>query len=338
MSKKYRLSQVFDILQKKGYKLVSQEYLNAHQKLEIECPKHGIFLMRFCSIVNSNQKCPKCSHKSTKYTVQEVRQIINKKGFKLITQDYINNNQKLEIECPKHGIFKKTLDGFNQSVSGCIECSKQVKSEKRKNNYQDITECVNKEDFELITKESEYKNNKTKLEINCIRHGIFKIKYNDFSWSWQTADEKFNWNHHSNNQLLDYANVGFNGVDAQFVFKTNCPWRIVTPPGWSVLQLPLFYHFNKQWSVLPGIVDTDIHHEINQQVLYHGNGEEFFIGRGSPFVLYIPFRRSEKLKHSIKYQTRNDKKKFNELSLILNSVFRPNGLYRKNQRNRDKLV
>ena len=94
MSKKYRLSQVFDILQKKGYKLVSQEYLNAHQKLEIECPKHGIFLMRFCSIVNSNQKCPKCSHKSTKYTVQEVRQIINKKGFKLITQDYINNNQK----------------------------------------------------------------------------------------------------------------------------------------------------------------------------------------------------------------------------------------------------
>jgi hypothetical protein len=165
-----------------------------------------------------------------------------------------------------------------------------------------------------------------------------KIKYNDFSWSWQTADEKFNWNHHSNNQLLDYANVGFNGVDAQFVFKTNCPWRIVTPPGWSVLQLPLFYHFNKQWSVLPGIVDTDIHHEINQQVLYHGNGEEFFIGRGSPFVLYIPFRRSEKLKHSIKYQTRNDKKKFNELSLNLNSVFRPNGLYRKNQRNRDKLV
>lgn len=42
MSKKYTLLEISNIIQEKGYKLISQEYQNAHQKLEIECPKHGV--------------------------------------------------------------------------------------------------------------------------------------------------------------------------------------------------------------------------------------------------------------------------------------------------------
>jgi hypothetical protein len=42
---------------------------------------------------------------------------------------------------------------------------------------------------------------------------------------------------------------------------------------------------------LPGVIRTDIHHELNQQVLYHGGGKEVFIRRGEPFVQYIPYKR-----------------------------------------------
>ena len=152
----------------------------------------------------------------------------------------------------------------------------------------------------------------------------------------ELSAKRFSFDIHSNKQMLDYKKATFNGIKGQFVFKALSPWRIITPPGWSVLQLPLFYHFNQEWSVLPGVIDTDIHSEINQQILYHGNGKEVTIKCGDPFVLYIPFKRSDKLKHEVRYQTEKEYKRFDKDLLILNQFFRPNGTYRKMQRKRDK--
>ena len=155
-------------------------------------------------------------------------------------------------------------------------------------------------------------------------------------WSWQVPTNYASWSIHGTDQLLSHTDVTFNGVSTQFVFKANCPWRIITPPGWSVLQLPLFYHFNREWSVLPGIIDTDIHSTINQQVLYHGDGNTISIKRGDPFVLYIPFKRSNKLKQEIRYQNESDKKIFAKEDYNLGSRNIPNKTYRELQRKRDK--
>jgi hypothetical protein len=156
------------------------------------------------------------------------------------------------------------------------------------------------------------------------------------TWSWNTPTPLSSWDTHGNQQFLDHTKASFSGAEGQFVFKANCPWRIITPPGWSVLQLPLFYHFNQEWSVLPGVIDTDIHTDINQQVLYHGNGKEIQINAGDPFVLYIPFKRSNKLKSVVRYQTEQDIKLFNKQDLMFKSLFSPDGWYRKMQRKRDK--
>ncbi len=163
-----------------------------------------------------------------------------------------------------------------------------------------------------------------------------RLNYDGENWGWETPINNTKWDTHSNNQFLEYTDAKFNGIDGQFVFKSVSPWRIVTPPGWSVLQLPLFYHFNQDWSVLPGVIDTDTYHEINQQVLYHGNGGDVIIKCGDPFVLYVPFKRSNKLDHEIFYQTEKYKKIFSRLNLGLNQHFKPNGWYRKLQRDRDK--
>jgi hypothetical protein len=162
------------------------------------------------------------------------------------------------------------------------------------------------------------------------------LKSDGTAWNWRTPHSKFAWDIHGNHQFLDYVDAKFNGVNSQFVFKALCPWRIITPPGWSVLQLPLFYHFNQEWSVLPGVIDTDTHHEINQQVLYHANGEDITINAGDPFVLYIPYKRSNNLKHEVFYQTPKIKKYFDKGDLRFSRVFTPNGIYRDLQRKRDK--
>jgi tRNA (Thr-GGU) A37 N-methylase len=56
---------------------------------------------------------------------------------------------------------------------------------------------------------------------------------------------------------------------------------------------------------------------------------------GDPFVLYIPFKRSNKLKHIVRYQTEKDKKLFKKGMFAINNSFRPNGGYREMQRKRD---
>ncbi len=163
-----------------------------------------------------------------------------------------------------------------------------------------------------------------------------KLKSDGDYWSWESSHENTKWDIHPNKQFLSYTDASFSGTPGQFVFKAYCPWMIITPPGWSVLQLPLFYHFNSEWSVLPGIIDTDRYHYINQQVLYHGNGETVTIKSGTPFVAYIPFKRSNKIKHEVLYQTKKHKELFDKIDFNLNRTFIPNGFYRGLQRKKNK--
>jgi len=139
---------------------------------------------------------------------------------------------------------------------------------------------------------------------------------------WATVQDDYTWDGHGDNQFLDHCYPNFQGSEATSVFKTESPWMLITPPGWSVLQLPMFYHFNKGYSVLPG--------------LYHGDGENVTIKAGEPFALYVPFERKSKLGLQIRYQTEEDRHLFKSKHLDLNKHTRPNGAYRSFQRRRDK--
>lgn len=142
---------------------------------------------------------------------------------------------------------------------------------------------------------------------------------------------------HGKHQLNDYANVNFGGKDSSIIIKTQSPWKIITPKGYSVLQLPLFYNFNKDFTVLPGIIDTDIYGEVNVQMAYHGNGEEIFIKRGTPLCVYIPFKRT---KYDLFFdaETEEEKNKFKILKYDIITKFEGSGWYRSLQRKRDKNV
>lgn len=154
-------------------------------------------------------------------------------------------------------------------------------------------------------------------------------------WFWALSNTRdFSWETHPPQQLLNHVSEGvsFRGEVASFVFKAVCPWRLITPPGYSVLQLPMFYHFEKKFSVLPGIIHTDIHHELNQQVLYHGNGEEVFIPRGTPLAQYIPFKRLN-VSASVSDASIEDIAMFKSQDLNIRSEF--SGNYLRRERDND---
>lgn len=151
-------------------------------------------------------------------------------------------------------------------------------------------------------------------------------------WKWSTANEKFTWQIFSNDQYLDYVDHKFLNKESFFIFKTKIPWNVFTTKGYSLYQLPTFFHFNEDFSVVPGVRDTDIYHEMNIQILIHTDKKEIFIPRGTPLAQYIPFKR-EKTEYSVREANSNDLKKINTHTLNMSTRFIPPESYKKDRKN-----
>jgi hypothetical protein len=164
---------------------------------------------------------------------------------------------------------------------------------------------------------------------------LIQFNQNTGEWFVQCGDHNstFVWEVHHPAQMSGHQETKFFGQTLSLIFKAISPWRIITPKGWSVYQNPLYYHFDNDFYVLPGIIDTDIHHEINQQVAIFK--DEVFIKKGQPFVQYTPFKRT-KTKHSVSYETPEEKQKFEKLWNEYNTKGTGAAVYRKLQTQRDK--
>lgn len=91
----------------------------------------------------------------------------------------------------------------------------------------------------------------------------------------------------------DMENYTFLGKEAVAFFKAKSPWSIITKPGVSVLILPLFFNFDPDFSIVPGIIDTEYVNNLNPDIIYHSKEKEIFIERGTPLFQIIPFRKEK---------------------------------------------
>lgn len=71
-------------------------------------------------------------------------------------------------------------------------------------------------------------------------------------------------------------------------------WNIVTPPGYSVMYLPVINNKDSRFTPLTGIVDTDddYYNQTNFPIIIHKQGK-FIIKRGTPIVTVFPFKRED---------------------------------------------
>lgn len=83
------------------------EYKNNKTKVCIICPIHGEFWMKPNSHLQG-QSCPKCVHRSYKYTtdefIEKAREIHGDK-YDYSKVEYVNSETKVCIICPTHGEF-----------------------------------------------------------------------------------------------------------------------------------------------------------------------------------------------------------------------------------------
>jgi hypothetical protein len=78
-------------------------------------------------------------------------------------------------------------------------------------------------------------------------------------------------------------------------YKILNPWKIKTPKGYSCLFVPPLNNSDDRFSIIPGIVDTDVFElEINFPIVLNGDKYSELkstIKKGTPYVQIIPFKR-----------------------------------------------
>ena len=163
---------------KYDYSLVEHHHWDS--KIKIICAEHGVFEQRSGSHLCGNG-CPKCGRlaaaEQRRFTmdkfIEKSKQIHGDKyDYSLV--DYIDRHEKVKIICAQHGVFEQTpIAHFNSS--GCSKCaSEKVSDTQRFSKETFIEKAMNKHGNKYDYSETDYKKSRSKLKINCPKHGVFE--------------------------------------------------------------------------------------------------------------------------------------------------------------------
>ncbi len=122
MPQKLDYEYVKDFFSKEGYILLAKTYKNAHQKLKYMCPEGHIGTMTYGNFYQG-KRCPRCVG-NYNYNINDVKKILEKDSYKLLSNEYINNTTPIKVKCPNGHI---TYMQFNHFIEGhrCKECKKE---------------------------------------------------------------------------------------------------------------------------------------------------------------------------------------------------------------------
>lgn len=147
-----------------GKDIICEEtfYKNHNEKVTLHCPKHGFFEKAPKELLIKKQGCIKCGYEksssknkmSLEVFIKKSNQIHdNKYNYSLV--NYKNANTKVEIICPKHGIFLQCPKDHINQLQGCPLCAvskgeKEILKYLKENNIKYIPQhafdnCVNEQ-------------------------------------------------------------------------------------------------------------------------------------------------------------------------------------------------
>lgn len=180
MSRKKTIEEVERAFNERNYILLSKEYIDAHHKLEYICPEghKGSISWRSFSQGRGCRECGRISIVKKKTLDYEyVQQVLNNKGYILLSKEYHNAHEQLDCICPKGHKCKIRFNDFNHG-HGCKECGNELRSQVQRTEYETIKMGFEKEGHFLITET--YINNKQELLVRCPNGHTYTTNWNRF--------------------------------------------------------------------------------------------------------------------------------------------------------------
>ena len=96
--KNQELEKIKDIALARGGKCLSSEYINTNYKMKWECRYGHKWIAAVHNIKYSSSWCPQCNKKKP-IDLSNLRNLVEKRGGKLISQKVRNSKSKVMVEC-----------------------------------------------------------------------------------------------------------------------------------------------------------------------------------------------------------------------------------------------
>jgi hypothetical protein len=118
-----------------GYSLVSDNiYKDVYTKFIVQCPKKHQYKTTFKSFSRGN-RCPVCNINNKKDKYDDIKMIIEKEKYELLSDTYEDSHKKLDVRCPEGHEYSVKWCKFKRGQR-CSQCSNRVsKQEKELQDY-----------------------------------------------------------------------------------------------------------------------------------------------------------------------------------------------------------
>jgi hypothetical protein len=101
-------------------------------------------------------------------------------NYTLLTTEYVNNKTKLYIICDKGHNWHPTFDNFINKNRKCRKCADIENANRQKEKWVDIVNLVESHGYILLSNESDYENQNSKLKALCPNNHTYEFLLPNF--------------------------------------------------------------------------------------------------------------------------------------------------------------
>lgn len=202
--------------------LLSTEYKSTKSKLLFRCKCNNLFETTFEKFrLRNKRQCTSCGHNIMKskqsLNFEDVKSKIEEFNCKLLSNEYRNTKDKLEIKCSCGDIFYKSFEKFKKTHC-CKYCSYKQISDSQTFTFEYVRDFIKSSKCELMS--SNYINCSSKLEIRCACNEVFSTDFNSFKNNNQMSCRKCSNTFSKGEQLIENYLIDNNFTyEKQFKFN-----------------------------------------------------------------------------------------------------------------------
>lgn len=202
MTAKLTIGYIRGEFEKRGWSLITSQYLGNQQQLEAVCPKGHKTYITWNNFKNKgdDKGCKYCSGKVT-HTYEFVKSKFEEAGYQLLSTEYKRNDIPLEFICDKGHRDSIRFGDFYNSGSRCNQCKGEKLSKAFRESDESIIDFCKSINFEFV--KSEVRKGKTYIFYKCSNGHVAEayftnLKRHQSCWECsklkKSGDKCYRWN------------------------------------------------------------------------------------------------------------------------------------------------
>jgi very-short-patch-repair endonuclease len=180
MPKRLLYGDVKKVIEKEGYTLVSEEYVNAGTPIVVQCDKeHDPYEVRYGNF-QAGKRCPTCGtikrNESKRLNPDKIKEMVEKAGYTLesIIEGYKGEQKRLVVKCDRgHDAYEVLYQNFRNNRR-CPYC----KADNNRTPIEEVIATVNVEGFDVVS--GEFISRKSRMIFRCPEGHDYPATYDLF--------------------------------------------------------------------------------------------------------------------------------------------------------------